>query len=471
MGGNRGAARRHRARSIAVVAVLFLLVSLLGATAAFAAVGFEVDIDVDDTIVAAPGTIHQVDDEDDIPAEAIGQQCTVRSVGLNQDSVHPDNDLIVESAGTTVILPDVERTAGQITEGIGTLTLGNIIVVSVRLGSDGVFSADHRLEVRCLGDPVTGRIVVVKQVTAGSDTTQAFQFAASYDADGFALSHGQQNDSGDLDPGTYSVSETVPGGWTLQSATCSDGSAPGSIALAAGETVTCTFTNVESEVDASVIVTVTPGCVITGAGPSGQVSVTMSVAGGAEVVVSDSSSQVVGSLTQDGTIDVAPGGTYTWEATPAAGFVFPPGFVASGSVTVDDCAEVGASILVTVGSTCTVSGTAGIGRVNVTMSVAGGANVVVRDSGGDIVGNLSADGSIEVPEGDVYTWVATANPGFEFPAGFASTGSVTVETCSNPDVLPFTGVDSDALAALGIVLLFAGGLTLLTGRTGPAQRP
>lgn len=184
MGGNTGAARRHTARSIAVTAVLVLLVSLLSATAAFAAVGFEVDIDVDDTIVDTPGTIHLVDDEDDIPAEALGQQCTVRSVGLNQDSVHPDNDLIVESAGTTVILPDVERTPGQITEGIGTLTLGNIIVVSVRLGSDGVFSADHRLEVRCLGDPVTGRIIVVKEVTDGSDTSQAFQFTASYDADG-----------------------------------------------------------------------------------------------------------------------------------------------------------------------------------------------------------------------------------------------------------------------------------------------
>jgi hypothetical protein len=46
-----------------------------------------------------------------------------------------------------------------------------------------------------------------------------------------------------LDPGTYSVSETVPAGWELKSATCSDGSDPGSIDLQAGETVTCTFEN------------------------------------------------------------------------------------------------------------------------------------------------------------------------------------------------------------------------------------
>ena len=35
----------------------------------------------------------------------------------------------------------------------------------------------------------------------------------------------------------------MPAGWDLISATCDDGSAPGSIGLSAGETVTCTFTN------------------------------------------------------------------------------------------------------------------------------------------------------------------------------------------------------------------------------------
>jgi hypothetical protein len=37
------------------------------------------------------------------------------------------------------------------------------------------------------------------------------------------------------------VAETVPAGWNLVSATCSDGSDPASIGLDAGETVTCTF--------------------------------------------------------------------------------------------------------------------------------------------------------------------------------------------------------------------------------------
>ncbi len=83
--------------------------------------------------------------------------------------------------------------------------------------------------------------IIVNKVTVGGDGN--FDFAASYDQDGFVLANGGSNDSGDIDAGTYSVSETVPAGWDLTSATCDDASDPSSINLAAGETVTCTFTN------------------------------------------------------------------------------------------------------------------------------------------------------------------------------------------------------------------------------------
>ncbi len=46
-------------------------------------------------------------------------------------------------------------------------------------------------------------------------------------------------------PGSYSVAElTPPDGWVLAGASCSDGSPITAISLQAGETVTCTFTNV-----------------------------------------------------------------------------------------------------------------------------------------------------------------------------------------------------------------------------------
>jgi len=92
--------------------------------------------------------------------------------------------------------------------------------------------------------------VVEKQTNPDGDS-QAFQFAASYDGDGFSLTDGQQNNSGLLVPGTYSVSETVPAGWDLESAVCDDQSPVSAIALAPGEVVTCVFTN---EKDARIVV-------------------------------------------------------------------------------------------------------------------------------------------------------------------------------------------------------------------------
>jgi uncharacterized repeat protein (TIGR01451 family) len=86
-----------------------------------------------------------------------------------------------------------------------------------------------------------GQIVVEKQTNPDGDP-QLFTFAPSYGSN-FQLSDGQTNTSAFLTPGTYSVSETVPGGWDQTGATCDDGSSPGSIGLSAGETVKCTFTN------------------------------------------------------------------------------------------------------------------------------------------------------------------------------------------------------------------------------------
>ena len=43
--------------------------------------------------------------------------------------------------------------------------------------------------------------------------------------------------------GGYSLSQAPPAGWDLESATCDDGSPVSNIDVAAGETVTCTFTH------------------------------------------------------------------------------------------------------------------------------------------------------------------------------------------------------------------------------------
>jgi len=87
-----------------------------------------------------------------------------------------------------------------------------------------------------------GKIIVEKQ-TNPDGSSQSFHFNASYDGDGFDLQDGQQNNSGNLEPGTYSVSEVLPDNWTLTGATCDDGSSPSSIGLGPNETVTCVFNN------------------------------------------------------------------------------------------------------------------------------------------------------------------------------------------------------------------------------------
>lgn len=118
--------------------------------------------------------------------------------------------------------------------------------------NSGSFSVATGENIVCTFTNVRYGSITVEKQTLPDESTVMFEFTASYNTDGFSLGDGQQNNSGDLLPGTYSVSEVVPDGWDLDSAVCSDESSPGSIDLSAGETVTCTFTNMQR---ASVTVT------------------------------------------------------------------------------------------------------------------------------------------------------------------------------------------------------------------------
>ncbi len=95
--------------------------------------------------------------------------------------------------------------------------------------------------------PSTGRIIVAKETTPDG-SAEPFEFTASWTTAGFALSDGGRQASTELSPGTYSVSEQLPSGWSQQSAVCSDGSPVSAISLQESETVTCTFVNAIVEV-------------------------------------------------------------------------------------------------------------------------------------------------------------------------------------------------------------------------------
>ena len=222
---------------------------------------------------------------------------------------------------------------------------------------------------QCTPEPAV--IIVEKFVTLG-DQTEEFEFVTTgFTLDDHTLAHGQSSSSGDLDPGTYAVSEILPDeSWEQVSAACDNGDDPGEVTVDHGDVVTCTFTNIQDEVAASVLVTVGGSC----------------------------------TTNEDGT---------------------------------------------------------GSGAIDVTLSVPGGANVVIR-SGANTVATFADDGTVSVPIGQNYTWEATANDGFEFPAGFVSSGTVTIEDCAS--TLPLTGIDSDRLFGISILLLGAGSMLVFTGR-------
>jgi hypothetical protein len=90
-----------------------------------------------------------------------------------------------------------------------------------------------------------GRIIVDK-VTDPVGSAQLFDFTLSGGGASrtFQLTGtGVPFDSGELTPGSYSLTETLPPGWDRVGASCDNGDDPGSIDLGPDQTVICTFTN------------------------------------------------------------------------------------------------------------------------------------------------------------------------------------------------------------------------------------
>jgi len=93
--------------------------------------------------------------------------------------------------------------------------------------------------------------IVVDEITLPAGDPQSFNFSLTGGPDAvnqsFSLTDAAApRGSGTVRPGTYAVAQAAPGAaWDLTSVVCSDGSAVGAVQLAAGETVTCTFTNVK----------------------------------------------------------------------------------------------------------------------------------------------------------------------------------------------------------------------------------
>jgi len=92
-----------------------------------------------------------------------------------------------------------------------------------------------------------GKIIIVKKTIGGVGTFSFTSNTLGTIPDLTTTAPGDpgvSTEKGGLNPGTYDVAETgPPAGWTLTSATCSDGSPVNAIDLGDNETVTCTFVN------------------------------------------------------------------------------------------------------------------------------------------------------------------------------------------------------------------------------------
>ncbi|MEM7532304.1 MAG: SdrD B-like domain-containing protein [Chloroflexota bacterium] len=122
----------------------------------------------------------------------------------------------------------------------------------------GGINEEWRAVTVVLQEPQGGSLVIVKN-TVGADGTFDFTSndlgSGALNGGGFQLTTTVNTASTTFDglvAGTYHVTETVPAGWSLTGASCSNGDNLSSISVSVGQTVTCTFTN--TDVRGSIVV-------------------------------------------------------------------------------------------------------------------------------------------------------------------------------------------------------------------------
>lgn len=157
-------------RRIAGAFTGFLMVFSLMTTVAAQDDDFEIIVPIS-TVVMAPEGSETVLSTTPTPEELIGETCEVSARSENQSSVHPDNDLVVESGGSQIVLDDVEAEPGGVVTATGTLVLGEEIVITLIMGHDEVFSAGIEVRFNCPPAAVTTTTEATTTTTAGTTTT------------------------------------------------------------------------------------------------------------------------------------------------------------------------------------------------------------------------------------------------------------------------------------------------------------
>jgi len=116
---------------------LAAMLAIFVAPAALAAPAFIIPIDT--VIYEPPGSFTVLADVE-TPPELIGATCLGFAAAENQESVHPNNDIIIETGASTSTLEDVEGAPNKVTDATGAITLGPRVKLTLHMGEDGVFS-------------------------------------------------------------------------------------------------------------------------------------------------------------------------------------------------------------------------------------------------------------------------------------------------------------------------------------------
>ncbi len=155
-------------KRMAIIVAALAALTVMGTSAAL---GVEFVIPIDTFIQADEGSLIELE-RVETPEELIGATCVGIAVAANGPSVHPGNDLIIASGGTTVVLEDVERESGAITPAAGDIVLGETVVVTLRMGSNGQFSGGLVIEIgaNCT-PPTTTTLATTTTTTLGTTTT------------------------------------------------------------------------------------------------------------------------------------------------------------------------------------------------------------------------------------------------------------------------------------------------------------
>lgn len=163
----------HHHRSVLTVLAATLAVfvgTLSGGIRVAAAQSDDLTLPTSTVITGDPGDVVELG-RLPVDMSLAGPLCTWTATVRNQSSTHPDSDVLVESNGTTLVVSDVEGTPNKVSSNSGSVSLASEVVVSIRLGPDGLFSGGLDLTISYSSCGPTTTVAVATTTVADVTTT------------------------------------------------------------------------------------------------------------------------------------------------------------------------------------------------------------------------------------------------------------------------------------------------------------